>query len=152
MSQLYYNDITTDLASCNTTNEKINYLRRIRDESLTDEEWQDILTDTAEACNTTIDIILSCFELPDDTNFEKYIADETVEYPEEKQHMIYIVTIEERDEDGNIIDSSPEFSTSDRSIAIERAIKIRENNPTTVIETWNDDETKLIETTLENEY
>ena len=83
MSQLYYNDVVTDLSSCDTINENINYLRRVHDTSLTDEEWQDILADTAEKCNTTIETVLSCFDLPDGTDFEEYIKDETIEYPQE---------------------------------------------------------------------
>lgn len=78
MSQLYYNDVVTDLASCDTANETINYLRRIDDARLDNEEWQEILEDTADKLDTTVDIILSCFDQLDDTDFESYIKAESI--------------------------------------------------------------------------
>ena len=83
MSQLYYNDVVTDIASCNTTNEVINYFRKIDDKRLTDDEWQELLSDIAEKCNTSVTTVLSCLEQPDDTNFEEYIKSEEIEYPME---------------------------------------------------------------------
>ena len=76
MSQLYYNDVVTDIASCDTVNETINYLRRVDDTRLEDDDWHELLEDVAEKCNTTVDIVLSCLEQPDDTDFEAYIKDE----------------------------------------------------------------------------
>ncbi len=92
MSQLYYNDVITDIASCKTKNEIINYFRRIDDKRLTDDEWQDILETIAEKCETSITNILACFDLPDDTNFEEYIIHETVDYPKENTNCQLLLT------------------------------------------------------------
>ena len=77
MSQLYLNDVTTDIASCDTTNEVINYFRRVDETRLEEDEWQELLEDVAEKCNATVETVLSCLELPDDTDFEAYIKEET---------------------------------------------------------------------------
>ena len=86
MSQLYYNDVITDITSCETKNEVINYFRRIDDKRLTDDEWQDILETIAEKCDTSIETVLSCLDLPDDTNFGAYIANEIPTFYEENKY------------------------------------------------------------------
>ena len=86
MSQLYYNDVITDIASCKNKNEVINYFRRIDDKRLTDDEWQDILETIAEKCDTSIETVLSCLDLPDGTDFDAYIANEIPTFYEENKY------------------------------------------------------------------
>ena len=65
---------------------------------------------------------------------------------------IYRVCIEDRDKDGDVYNSDIVYETGDRAEAIEEATSLRKQYGTVVIETWDDEEDYLIDTTLENEY
>ena len=65
---------------------------------------------------------------------------------------IYRVCIEDRDKDGDVYNSDMVYETSSRAEAIEEATSLRKQYGTVVIETWDDEEDYLIDTTFENEY
>ena len=64
----------------------------------------------------------------------------------------YTVAIEKRDENGDVLGSNIEFTTTDRNAAIERAKELRNQYGTVVIETWDAEAENLLETTFENQY
>ena len=64
---------------------------------------------------------------------------------------IYEVVIEERDDDGDVINSEYVFRTLNREEAIGKAREYRIKYGTVVIETWADEDS-FIDVTLENQY
>ena len=65
---------------------------------------------------------------------------------------IYRVCIEDRDKDGDVYNSDMVYETGDRAEAIKEATSLRKQYGTVVIETWDDEEDYLIDTTFEYEY
>ena len=80
-----YNEIINNLEFLSNTNEIVNYFKNIDDNKLDDNEYQDILEKTANKCSTSTEVILSCLELPDNTDFESHISEETVNHPEPEE-------------------------------------------------------------------
>ena len=74
-NQIYFNDIETDIASVNTSNEVINLLRRVNVDKLDDDEWQEILSDAAEKCNTSILAILECISTENTEDYTDILTD-----------------------------------------------------------------------------
>ena len=64
---------------------------------------------------------------------------------------IYEVVIEQRDNDGDVINNDYVFRTLNREEAIKKAKEYRDKYGTVVIETWQDEDT-FIDVTLENQY
>ncbi|ADL36069.1 hypothetical protein bpr_II130 (plasmid) [Butyrivibrio proteoclasticus B316] len=65
---------------------------------------------------------------------------------------LYKVCIEDRDEDGDVTNSDVIFPTYDRNEAVQKAIEVRDSHPFTVIETWDEENGSLLDTTLECQY
>ena len=92
---------------------------------------------------------------------ERVITDEAMDWNEslvddrkekaEEEVSIYKVCIEDRDSDGNVINSDVSFTTSDRDEAINVARNLRNQYGTVVIETWDAEEDNLLDTTMENQ-
>ncbi len=66
--------------------------------------------------------------------------------------LIYKVCIETRDNDGDVTNSDVCFETTDRDEAINKAKELRRRYGTVTIETWDEENESLLDTTLEYQY
>ncbi len=78
--------------------------------------------------------------------------EQTLMCPAEAEVNYYKVCIEMRDADGDVINSDMVYETCNRDLAIKKARELRDTYSTVVIETWDEENESLLDTTLENQY
>ena len=67
---------------------------------------------------------------------------------------IYKVCLEKRDDDGDVLTSDVVFESKNREETVQKAKEFRDENDYyfVTIETWDEENENLLETTLENQY
>ncbi len=78
--------------------------------------------------------------------------EQTLMCPAETEVNYYKVCIEMRDADGDVYNSDMVYETCKRELAVQKAKELRDIYTTVVIETWDEENESLLDTTLENQY